>query len=178
MSRNVGLKAISDRQRAARAAEGELYPTSTFRRKPGKAVAGRAKQGNTKRRPTATGPDQATVDAVLQRDGYQCVRCGGALWGDRGEHWSIQHRRARGNGGTQRPDANAPQTLIATCGSATTGCHGHIEAHPAEAEAHGWRIANADDPLLKPVQHSLHGWVFLTADGGWTRRRPNQSKKG
>ncbi|HEV2927835.1 MAG TPA: hypothetical protein VGW74_04015, partial [Propionibacteriaceae bacterium] len=66
------------------------------------------------------------------------------------------------------------------CGSATTGCHGHVEAHPDEAKKHGWAIDNADDPLMKPVQHSLHGWVFLTAGGGWTSRRPksNDDSKG
>jgi hypothetical protein len=154
---------MSPKQRAARAAAGEPHPTSTFRRKPPK---------RTGKRPTATGPDQATVALVLERDGHQCTRCGLGVSGDRGVDWSIQHRRARGSGGTCRPDANAPQALILLCGSATTLCHGWVESHRAAAEPYGWAIKSTDDPLTVPVRHSLHGWVLLDNAGTTTRVDP------
>jgi hypothetical protein len=119
-----------------------------------------------------TGPTAATVATVRLRDGEQCVRCGGACHGERGRDWSIQHRRARGMGGTRRPDTNEPQSLILTCGSATTGCHGHIESFRDDAEANGWGVKSNVDPLTVPVVHSLHGFVWLLADGSWSSRRP------
>lgn len=174
MNRNVGLKSktglkpISDRQQEARAAAGERHPMSTFRRKPGSDPQRKAKQRRD------TGPDAVTVSAVLKRDGYQCVRCGRGVRGDRGEGWSVQHRRARGSGGTLRPDANATQTLILLCGSATTLCHGWIESNRTAAEPYGWAIKSNEDPLTKPVKHSLHGWVLLNHTGGFRKVDPPQ----
>lgn len=162
------MKPMSDKRRAKLAAAGQPFPVST--------LVGTVQPAPTMRARTAqTGPDQATVNAILERDGYQCVRCGGACWGERGRDWSIQHRRARGNGGTSRPDTNAPQSLILLCGSATTGCHGWVESN--RTEANGWAVKSNENPLIKPVWHSLHGWVFLTAAGGWQTRRPNQSNQ-
>jgi len=168
VNRSKRLEPISPRRRAALAAAGQPFPSSTF-------ASPVATPSKPRPRPAQTGPDQATVTAVLERDGHQCVRCRGACWGERGRDWSIQHRKARGSGGTSRPDANAPQSLILLCGSATTACHGHVESNRAEAETNGWAVKSNEDPLDKPVLHSLHGWVFLTADGGWRTRRPNQS---
>jgi hypothetical protein len=158
------MRAVSEKRLAQLRAEGLVNPSSTF-------AARRPARTNVKR-PRDTGPDRATVNTVLERDGYQCVRCGGACHGERGVDWSIQHRRARGMGGSSRPDTSAPQTLILLCGSATTGCHGWVESHRVEAVAYGWAVRQTDDPLTRPVLHSLHGWVYLTADGGWTARRP------
>ncbi len=159
------LRRMSTKRRAALAAQGITHPSSTL-------VAKAMKR----KRSASTGPDKATVNAVRKRDGYQCVRCGGACHGRRGVDWSIQHRRARGSGGTRRPDANEPQTLILLCGSATTGCHGYVESHRDEALANGWAVRLNDDPLTKPVQHWVHGWVYLTADGRWTTRRPDPTR--
>lgn len=123
-----------------------------------------------KRRPRVTGPAESVVLAVLDRDGGCCVRCGGALWGERGRDFSIQHRRARGAGGSRREDTNQPQNLIAVCGSSVTGCHGVIERLRAEAREMGWAIRQSDDPLQVPVQHWQYGLIFLHADGGYGSR--------
>lgn len=97
---------------------------------------------------------------VWQRDQGRCVRCGRPAVGE----WSIQHRRARGMGGTRRPDANSAANLVVLCGSATTGCHGWVESHPTEAARWGYRVAQNQDPAQVAVW--WHGrWVGLTEDG-------------
>lgn len=113
-----------------------------------------------------SGPNRATVMAVLDRDGYRCVRCGAPIEGERGRDWSLQHRRPRGMGGTRRTDANSPANLIALCGSAVTGCHGHVESHRAEAVTNGWLVPQCFTPATSPVLVD-HGsrWVYLTDDG-------------
>lgn len=129
------------------------------------------------RRPKDTGPSKAVVIAVLARDAYCCVRCGGALWGVRGRDYSIQHRRARGAGGSRREDTNHPQNLLSTCGSATSGCHGLMERLRNEARAMGWAIRQSDDPLQVPVQHWQYGLIFLGADGSWSSRPPTTAEE-
>ena len=126
-------------------------------------------------RPRDTGPAKAVVICVLERDGWACVRCGGGLWGVRGVDYSIQHRRARGAGGSRRPDTNEPQNLLSLCGSAVTGCHGWVESHRAEAQLNGWAIHSMADPLVVPVLYRDRGLVYLTADGSWSSRRPGAS---
>lgn len=153
------LAQMSAKRRAQLAADG-VPPVSTLARpREPKMAAPKAA-----RRPTDTGPDRLTVDAVLERDGWSCVRCGRGCCGERGRDWSVQHRRARGAGGTSRTDANLPQNLILLCGSATTGCHGHVESNRAEAKSNGWAVNSNADPLTVPVRHGLYGWVLLTAD--------------
>jgi len=149
LKRRKGLARVSAKKRKAAMAAGQVNPA----------------------RPADTGFDRVTVEVVLQRDHWSCVRCGGGLHGERGRDWSIQHRRARGSGGTTRPDTNEPQNGLSVCGSGTTGCHGYIERERADARAHGWAIRQSQDPLLVPVQHAILGWVVLTADGGWSSRR-------
>jgi hypothetical protein len=149
---------------------GTLTPGSTFasaRRV--MRVPGKVRQS----RPAATEFDAVTVAIILERDHWSCVRCGGGLHGVRGRDWSIQHRRARGAGGSRRPDTNTPQNGLSVCGSGTTGCHGHIEREREQARAHGWAIRQTDDPLTVPVVHALYGHVYLTADATVTSRRPS-----
>jgi hypothetical protein len=169
LKRGKGLSRMSVKQKARFIAAGVSFPSSTFRPREPKTPRMRAvKAGG---RPAATGFDKATSDAILEREGHCCGRCGGALWGERGLDYSIQHRRARGMGGTDRPDTNAPQNGIALCGSATTGCHGYVEAHPEEAEADGYRVPQGGDPLMFPVVHFLHGpGTFLRSNGSWGSR--------
>ncbi|GIH07362.1 hypothetical protein Rhe02_54290 [Rhizocola hellebori] len=162
MKRGTGLAPMSAKRRAQLAAEGNPFPTSTFKAKPKMATA---------KRPHA-GFAPEVVDAILERDGHACGRCGGALYGERGFDYSIQHRRARGAGGTQQPDTNAPQNGLALCGSGAgdAGCHSHVESHREEAREHGWAIRQDEDPLRVPVTHFLHGVVFLYSNGSWGSR--------
>lgn len=117
--------------------------------------------------PRATGPDWNTVEAVLERDSWSCVVCGGGIFGERGFDWSIGHRRPRRNGGDPRPETNLPGNLFTLHGSGTTGCHGVVESMREQAIDLGW-ILHADDvPADKPIQHALHGYVLLTNLGGF-----------
>lgn len=124
---------------------------------------------------TSTGPDLETVMTVLDRDGYRCVRCGVPIQGERGRDWSMQHRRPRGMGGTDRGDANSPANLVALCGSGTTGCHGHVESRRAEAYVHGWLVSLHVDPANVPVLVD-HGsrWVYLTDSGEYVDNPPRR----
>lgn len=119
---------------------------------------------------STTGPSDAVVLQVAQRDEWSCVRCGGACHGRRGVDWSVQHRRARGMGGTRRSDANEPQNLILLCGSATTGCHGWVESNRQAALSNGWAVKSNSDPMQAPVLHWQRGLIFLRTDSSWSSR--------
>ena len=156
--RRSKIQQMSPKQRAKRAAEGDAHPVSTFRRKPAMKAA---------KRTADTGPDQATVDAALERDGHSCVVCLGALHGTRGVHWSIHHRLRRSQGGD-----NQLSNLVSTCGHGTAGCHGNIHAGPNAARKAGWMLRRGDDPEQKVMAHAMHGHVFLLNNGFWQTRRP------
>ena len=83
---------------------------------------------------------------VYARDDGCCQRCGTYCLS--GPH-SIQHRRPRQMGGDRY--ANTPQNLVLLCGSATTGCHEHVESHRTDALAEGWLVHRWDDPAITPV---------------------------
>lgn len=117
-----------------------------------------------------TGFSDAVATAIIERDGG-CVRCGGACQhGERGRDYSLQHRRARGMGGTVREDTNEPQNGLLLCGSANTGCHGYVERFRDEAREHGWAIRQNQNPLSMIVDHFYHGMVFLHSNGSWGSR--------
>lgn len=172
LRRGQGLARMSVKQRAKFVAAGIHFPSSTIRpREPKTAKKAKMRAVKAGRPVVSSEFDRTTVDAILERDGHACARCGGGLWGDRGRGWSIQHRRARGAGGTQRPDTNAPHNGIALCGSATTGCHGYVEAHPREAEDNGFRVPQNGDPAKAPVNHAHLGPnTYLWPNGSWGSR--------
>ena len=117
-----------------------------------------------------TGPDRATRDTVLERDDWRCVACGRVVLN---QQFSVQHRRARGSGGSSDPRINAPSNLILLCGSATSpgGCHLWCERRNSEAEDLGYVVSlnSREDPASVPVHHALFGLVYLLDDGGWSR---------
>lgn len=179
------LSPMSEKRRAALADAG-VVPSSTFlpslRRTPrpqygtsvggsvGGVVAGegrlpfpRARGGK------PTGPDRYTVEAVLERDNWSCVVCGGGLWGDRGEAWSIGHRRPRRAGGDPRPSTNQTANLITLHGSGTTGCHGLLESMRTQSEGLGWLLHANQVPADELIQHSIHGLVYLDNVGGYKK---------
>lgn len=128
-----------------------------------------------KRSHRSTGPTSDVVEAILERAGYSCEGCGSMLGDRRGEDWSVQHRVARGMGGTRLPWVNRPSALLILCGSATTpdSCHLFAESQIGPAVAAGWRIQHRADPLYVPalVQHGSR-WVYLTDEATYSDSPP------
>lgn len=100
---------------------------------------------------TKTGPDQRIRQLVMERDGFQCVKCGNPVSGEPSVGYSIQHRIPRGMGGSRDPRLNLPSNLILLCGSGTTGCHGEVESKRLEAREHGFALWRSQNPADEPV---------------------------
>ena len=60
---------------------------------------------------------------------------------------AIHHRRARGAGGTRRPDTNLPSNGLACCDA----CHRRIESQRTEALVAGWLVPQNGVPAAVPV---------------------------
>lgn len=104
----------------------------------------------------------ATRRRIIDRDDSCCVACGKYVviaYGD----YSIQHRKARGMGGTRRKATAADGLLVH--GTGTTECHGFIEANPEWAVTMGYRVPQWEDVREVPVYVAGLGWRLLD-DGG------------
>lgn len=157
MNRAKGLNPISKKRLAAFDALG-VRPASTLD-KPGEKRRPMAK------RYTDTGPPEATVNLVLERDQFKCVPCGDPIYGRRGFEWCVSHRKLRAQGVDNRP-AN----LMASC----MPCERLIHDHPERARQAGWMLRSTEDPETVPVEHSQHGLVYLLNDGS-VRRAESES---
>ena len=104
-------------------------------------------------------PTPLTRSICADRDRQCCVRCGKPLYGAMA---NLHHRRMRSHGWTGLHNAS---NLIWLCGSGTTGCHGWVHMHPAEAYEHGYLVHSWDDPHKVPVDHSQWGKCYLWDDG-------------
>jgi 5-methylcytosine-specific restriction protein A len=129
-----------------------------------------------KRRPARdTGPTAATRRLVCVRWGFRCAACGISVIG---RDWSIQHRSARGMGGTSDPAANAASNLILLCGSATSpgGCHLLCERRDPDMHGRGFWLWSWEDPKTVPVmvasEHGSGVTVWLDDLGGWSAAPP------
>lgn len=118
------------------------------------------------------GPDgsfsPATRSLILARDEFTCQNpnCGRRVDTDSWPGYSLQHRVARGAGGTSDPRIADPDNGLTLCGSATTGCHGWVETDTTgEAERLGLAVPSWADPETVPVR-TPRGWVRLDRHGG------------
>jgi hypothetical protein len=103
----------------------------------------------------------------VARDNGRCVACGRTTT-------QVQHRRAKGMGGTSDLSANLPANLVLLCGSATTGCHGRAEdrADPW-GEDRGYVLSHGrgvPPPTAAPVWRFGRWW--LLDDHGRAARTP------
>ncbi|QGZ16924.1 HNH endonuclease [Arthrobacter phage LittleTokyo] len=107
------------------------------------------------------GPSPATRQQVIARDLNRCQWCGAHVRTQEG-WYSLQHRRARGMGGSRSPATNQAPNLLLVCGTGTTECHGWIESQPAQALARGFRVSAAADPAKIPyTDWSGREWLLL-----------------
>lgn len=116
-----------------------------------------------------TAVSKAVRRQVIERDQGRCVVTGAFVvdpdtlrpYGQ----FSIHHRRPRGMGGSKDPAVNSPANLLLLSGTGTTGAHGWVESHRAEAVDQGLIVSQAQSPELVPVMHWLYGLSFLTRTG-------------
>jgi hypothetical protein len=104
-------------------------------------------------------PSPRVRQQVIERDDWTCLGCGKDI---RSTYWySLQHRKARGQGGS-----NGPENIVLLCGSATSqGCHLLCEARDPEMQARGLVVPSWNDPLTTPVVLWTGRSVFLTTNG-------------
>jgi 5-methylcytosine-specific restriction endonuclease McrA len=115
------------------------------------------------------GPTRDVVDAVQDRGQHSCERCGIGVGPRRGEDHHIHHRRLKGNGGTEKPDAHLPQNLLLLCPPCHEVVHGPGRA---EWERHGWIVPQSGDPAAVPVLILFEHYRYLTTDGRYSRTPP------
>jgi hypothetical protein len=102
---------------------------------------------------------------VIARDHHSCRWCGRFVDVESG-WYSLQHRRARGMGGTRRVDTDLACNLVLVCGTGTTECHGYIESHREEAVSRGFNVADRHNPALVPLLDHMGRWFRFDALGG------------
>jgi len=128
-----------------------------------------------KRRPARdTGPSPIVRGLVITRWGFRCAACGISVIG---RDWSIQHRQARGMGGTSDPAVNQPSNLVLLCGSATSpGCHLLCEQRDPDMHGRGFWLYSWEDPKAVPVMVASERGSGVTAWlddlGGWSAAPP------
>ena len=112
---------------------------------------------------------EATRKLIYARDERCCVRCGVNIascpWSG-----SVQHRCPRGAGGSTVAWLQRPANGLLLCGSGTTGCHGWVESHPADAARYGWVLRHGVITAAQwPVLYAAAGDVRLLDDHGGYR---------
>jgi hypothetical protein len=85
-------------------------------------------------------------------DDARCEACGAWLGRAGGQ---IQHRKARGMGGTSRGVIASVVNAGLLCGTPSTGCHGRCERRERLIQARGWWLEAGQDPVTVPV--TMHG---------------------
>ena len=94
----------------------------------------------------------------MQRCAGLCEVCGL----DAAEH--AHHRRARGSGGTRRPETSSVANLL----MASAKCHTMIESHRALSLSRGWLVRQNQNPADIPVMIHGHQWAYFDDAGNVT----------
>ena len=111
-------------------------------------------------------PTAKTRKLVLARDDYACVCCHVPIWS---LPFDLQHRDARGMGGTSNPLANSPINLI----TLLRRCHRRVESrqNPDDNTKSYW-LRMGQDPALTPVTYWDRRVAWLTTTGGLVYESP------
>lgn len=112
---------------------------------------------------------EATRRIIYDRADRCCERCGIYAYGG-----AIQHRLARGMGGSKNPAKSAVSNGVLMCAP----CHAWVEdrRNRAQAEADGWFIPqDGPDPALVPIRHVHLGFVYLDPAGMYLYNPPLRS---
>ena len=125
--------------------------------------------------PGNTGPSRLVREEVMARDSFRCCGCGVGIIG---RDWSMQHRNARGMGGTSREEINSPANLLVLCGLSTTpgSCHLRCEQRDPVMHERGLWLKSWQNPFTEPVLVAAeHGLLklWLTADAGYSLVQPD-----
>jgi hypothetical protein len=99
----------------------------------------------------ATPIPQWSRTLVRHRDLDLCARCGML-----GAHW--HHRRSRS---VRDELTHSPCNGLWLCAFD----HAWVHANPREAREAGFIVSRHEDPRYVPVDHAIHGLVYLTEDG-------------
>lgn len=104
---------------------------------------------------------------IIARCGGYCEICGL----ERPEE--IHHRRARGMGGSKRPDTDWAANGLAVCSK----CHALVESNRnRDADRrNGFRLEQNDIPCRVPVLRHGAEWVLLDDDGGVNPTEPKET---
>jgi hypothetical protein len=124
---------------------------------------------------TDTGPSRDVRALVMERDNQCCQACGAGITG---RPYSIQHRVARGMGGTSNPAVNSFPSLVLMCGTGTTGCHGLAEQRDPEMHSRGFWLKRGEDPERVPVMIAGPGYLipaWLLPDGSRSLFEPPEA---
>lgn len=104
----------------------------------------------------------AALDAArrkaAERDKGLCLGCGR-------QGVDVQHRAARGMGGTSRPEINHG---LANMACLCRSCHFKCEARDSEMARRGLWLFSWEDPATVPVILFDGRTVLLNPDGGYT----------
>ncbi len=125
-----------------------------------------------------TGFPRPVKTAVRKRAGggdtgeARCENCG--IWLGR-YGGQVQHRDARGMGGSRRGNTADNGGLL--CGDPLdrSTCHGRAEARDAGMNERGWWLRNGQDPARTPVTLWDGREVRLTGDGGYSDTPPGET---
>jgi hypothetical protein len=114
---------------------------------------------------TARRPSRAIFDLVFARDEGSCAYCGLGVWGERGFHFSLHHRRPAQAGGDRTVEAHSPGNLVILHGHGVSACHGLVESNRQQAVELGFLVRRPMLPAGMPIRHAVHGWCLLADDG-------------
>ena len=112
---------------------------------------------------------KAVEDLIWDRCGGLCEKCGlGLLRGQPDTTpYSLQHRRARGMGGSRDIVTQSVSNGVLLCGFATTpgSCHLWCEQRPERPL--GFVLKQYENPQLVPIRHWSGRDLYLLPDGNY-----------